>query len=79
MDISGELTSLLALQENAFVFLFKEAVVPGHIFFLVHLKEISPYRCHPHPQNGAILHFGGALNWCDMAEETLGDQLITSN
>ena len=46
--------------KNAFVFLFKEAVVAGHIFILVLFPVLPPDRFST-SLDGAFLHFGGAL------------------
>ena len=56
----GQTHHFAGTPKNALVFLFKEAVVAGHIFFLVHLAVPSPDRFSTSP-GGAFLHFGRAL------------------
>jgi len=56
----GQTHHFAGTPKNAFVFLFKEAEVAGHIFFLVHLPVLSPDRFST-SLDGAFLHFGGAL------------------
>ena len=46
--------------KNTFVFLFKEAVMAGHIFFLVDLPVLSPDHFSS-SLDDAFLHFGRAL------------------
>ena len=56
----GQTRHFASTPKNTFVFLFKEAVMAGHIFFLVHSPVLSPDRFSS-SLDGAFLHFGGAL------------------
>ena len=56
----GQTHHFAGTPKNAFVFLFKEAVVAGHIFILVLFPVLPPDRFST-SLDGAFLHFGGAL------------------
>ena len=56
----GQTHHFTGAPKNAFVFLFKEAVVAGQIFVFVHLPVLSTKR-FPTSLDGTFLHFGGAL------------------
>ena len=56
----GQTHHFAGTPKNAFVFLFKEAVVAGHIFILV-LFPVFSSDSFSTSLDGAFLHFGGAL------------------
>ena len=56
----GQTHHFASTPKNTFVFLFKEAVMAGHIFFLVHSPVLSPDHFSS-SLDGAFLHFGGGL------------------
>ena len=60
MDIFGQTHYFAGTPKNALLFLFKEAVVAGHIFFLVHLAVPSSDGFST-SLDSAFLHFGRAL------------------
>ena len=56
----GQTHHFASTPKNTSVFLFKEAVMGGHIFFLVHLPVFSP-DCFSTSLDGGFLHLSWAL------------------